>query len=293
MKRAVNIADGTQVAVKFLAPDPKYIDENVFDDVLARFRREGLRGARLEHAFLVRVRGLVENENGSAFTSSGPKNPFLLMEYMQGKTLENYVRRRQPDTDKRTFVVTAEKLKIAIQIADALCYVHSCRMVHRDVKPVNVFLSDKFFETQEAKLGDFGIMKWGDFNASLTTGQLTATSHEGLGTLKYMSPEQAVRPKEVTAKADVYSFGITLFELFTDQVLLSPHHVFEVMFQRLQRGTVLSRYANMGIQVAMDDSDVAELILEMHLRGATGRPSMELVRGTLRRFLETRFGDAA
>jgi len=85
-------------------------------------------------------------------------------------------------------------------------------------------------------------MKWGDFHASVSTGLLTVTTQKGLGTLKYMSPEAAVRPKDVTVRADVYSFGVTLFELFTAQILASAHHVFEIMNARLSHGTTQCRY---------------------------------------------------
>jgi serine/threonine protein kinase len=131
------------------------------------------------------------------------------------------------------------------------------------------------------KLGDFGIMKWGDFHASLATGTLTATAQEGLGTMKYMSPEQAVRPRDVNNRSDIFSLGITLFELFTDQILLSPHHVFEVMNARLVRGTTSSRFMEMGYRLDPADHDLAELILDMLLRGISGRPAIEKVVGRL------------
>ena len=82
------------------------------------------------------------------------------------------------------------------------------------------------------KLGDFGIVKWGDFHAALATGTLTTTHQQGLGTLKYMSPEQAIKPRDVTARSDIFSLGITLYEVFTGSILASPHHVFQLMNAR-------------------------------------------------------------
>jgi serine/threonine protein kinase len=134
--------------------------------------------------------------------------------------------------------------------------IHNKKLVHRDIKPANVFVRK---DTNDGtmplvKLGDFGVMKWGDFHASLSTGVLTATSHKSLGTLKYMAPEAAIRPRDVSTRSDMYSLGITLFELFTGQTLASPHHVFEVMNARLSRGTTQSRYNDMGYRVGIDES---------------------------------------
>ena len=253
-------------------------------DVAARFRREGERGSRLDHESLLKVFAYCENTKGEAFDKGLVKNPFLLMEYMPGKTLESYIR-HIPDENKNKFMITAEKLEISTQIARALEHLHKQKLVHRDVKPANIFLF-RSGEFLVAKLGDFGIMKWGDFYKSLTTGVLTSTNQKGLGTLKYMSPEQAIRPRDVTVKSDIYSFGITLFELFTGQILAGPHHVTAVMLARLQRGTTFSRYSEMQLTIKHEDQLLAELILDMHLRGQKDRPSIDKINGNLEYTLE-------
>jgi serine/threonine-protein kinase len=223
VRKARRLRDGVLRAVKFLAPDPKYIDPEVFDDVATRFRREGLRAPFLDHPGLVRVFAYVENRDGIAFAKNGPKNPFIVMNAIRGQTLEDYIRRRSKRREDKgeqlCFVLDAERLSIAASVASALAYLHSKRLIHRDVKPSNIFLPshNTRADQREALLGDFGIMKWGDFQASVSTGSLTVTTQRGLGTLKYMSPEQAVRPKDVTVRSDIYSLGITLFEMFTDQ----------------------------------------------------------------------------
>ncbi|CAN5707089.1 hypothetical protein BH24ACI3_BH24ACI3_15370 [soil metagenome] len=279
------------VAVKFLAPDPKYIDESVFEDVAARFKREGERGVKLQHANLVKIFAYVENSNGEAFEDGFPSNPFILMERINGKTLDSYIRKKLV-ADKGKFKVTRDRLHIAIQVVNAVSDLHRSRLIHRDIKPANIFMlqNDVSALYPLVKLGDFGIVKWGDFHASISTGVLTMTNQKDLGTLKYMSPEQAISPKDITTRSDIYSLGITMFELFTGQILISPHHVFEVMNARLSRGTTVSRYQSMGYAVSGEDEAIANMILDMHLRGASGRPNIDKVKGILEHTYETRYG---
>ena len=291
VRKATRLADGKLFAVKFLAPDPKYIEEGHFDDVASRFRREGERGARLEHPHLIEIDSYCENENGELFVEKEPKNPFLVMEYARGKTLESYIR-GLPSEDQGVFSITRPKLLIAIQLSDALEHLHKSKLVHRDVKPANMFLhkGPGGWHYPQAKLGDFGVMKWGDYHASIATGTLTATSHMGgLGTLKYMSPEQAISPKTVTVRADIYPLGITLFELFCGRIMPSPHHVYEIMDARYSRGTAVSKFDALGYQLDLEDADLAELLLNMFLRDPKGRPSIRKIRGNLEWEYEKRY----
>ena len=211
--------------------------------------------------------------------------PSMPVQEVNGTTLENYIRReerrRTEKGERKAFLLTPERLSIATHVAQALQYIHQKRLVHRDVKPANIFLPlTAAVDLQPgAKLGDFGIMKWGDFQASVSSG--TLTSQRGLGTLKYMSPEQALTPKDVTVRSDLFSFGITLFELFTGQILSSPHHVFEVQNARLSRGTTASRFIAMGYEIVGHAEGVAEIVLDMHLRGPSGRPAIDRIAGRL------------
>jgi serine/threonine protein kinase len=291
VRKALRIGDNAEFAIKILAPDPKYIDEAAFDEVARRFKREGERGARLNHPNLLRIFAYCENVDGNAFNNGTPKNPFLVMEFVQGKTLEGSIR-GCPEVDRGIFLLTPYKLHIAIQITEALEYLHRSKLIHRDVKPANIFLSKKLdgrgFPT--AILGDFGVMKWGDYHTSLSTGTLTATNQKGLGTLKYMAPEQAVSPQTVSVRSDIFPMGITLFELFASRILASPHHVYEIMYARLSRGTTASRYSSMGYRLDSEDEGLAALLLDMHLRGASGRPPIEKVRGKLDWEYDRRWG---
>jgi serine/threonine protein kinase len=289
VRKAVPAEGGSPVAIKFLAPDPRYIDPAAFEDVAARFKREGERGTHVDHNNLLNIIAYCDNAAGSAFKLGTPTNPFLLMEYMEGRTLESHIR-HSPELERGTFALTQSRLSIAIQICQALEYLKHNRLVHRDVKPSNIFLrASSRAAKYRVKLGDFGVVKWGDFHAAVATGTLTVTSQKGgLGTLKYMSPEQAVRPKAVTFKSDIWSLGITLFELFTGQILASAHHVYELQAARRSQGTTWSRFLGMECKLPMENTDIAELVLDMFL-ATDSRPAIERIRGRLETEYERRF----
>jgi len=286
--RKARLADDERtVAVKFLAPDSKYIDTAVFDDVERRFKREGERGAHLRHENLVTILAYSDNQKGSAFKGRGPTNPFIVMEYLEARTLESYIL-STPTAERGLLALTQPRLSIAVQIARAVQHLKSYKLVHRDVKPANIFLRRSGSGGWNAKLGDFGVMKWGDFHAALATGTLTVVAQKGLGTLKYMSPEQAIRPADVTIKSDVWSLGITLFELFTGQILASAHHVYELQAARRAHGTTASRFLALRCRLTGGDERIAELLLDMFL-APEGRPTIDRVCGMLDVEYERRF----
>jgi serine/threonine protein kinase len=287
VRKAEDVETGRIVAVKLLAPDPKYIDIAAFEDVEQRFKREGLRGAHLRDENLIEIIAYEENKDGSCFQDGKVRNPFIVMEYVQGRTLESFIKRVGSREPRRTYV-NFQTLTIARRIASALSYLHEYRVIHRDVKPANIFLStvDEMHAPTFVKLGDFGVTKWGDFLATATSGTLTVTKQQGLGTLKYMSPEQAVRPKEVTVRSDIFSLGITLFELFTGRILDSPHHVFEIMMARNSRDSTTGKMIALGIRAPYEEMDLFELVLDMFLTSPKGRPTSATIAGRLTTALE-------
>ena len=291
VRKARARSSGKHVAIKFLAPDPKYISIKAFDEVSQRFRREGIRGEGLEHENLVKIISYMENEDGKCFDKASVKNPFIVMEYVKGSTLESLIKALEKEKTQ-DLCLNRQTFTIAHSVCQALEYLHGLKITHRDVKPANVFISTKAIGKIPTivKLGDFGVTKWGDFNAAFATGTLTVSHQKGLGTFKYMSPEQAIRPKYVTVRSDIFSLGVTLFELFTGKLMKSPHEVFEIMLARRSRGTTVGKLYDMGIKCGFGEQEhLFSRILDMFLTGPQTRPTSANIRGYLEIRLENLF----
>ncbi|HTZ87665.1 MAG TPA: protein kinase [Solirubrobacteraceae bacterium] len=164
-------------------------------DQLERFRREARSVARLNHPHIVTVidAGEESSEDGEGGT------PYIVFEYVEGETLKQLIRREGP-------LEITQAIAYAIEIARALGAAHEQLIVHRDVKPQNVLISDE----GSAKITDFGIAR------TLTEEGLTVAGRV-LGTTDYVSPEQALG-QAVTGQSDLYSLGVVLYEMLTGQV---------------------------------------------------------------------------
>jgi hypothetical protein len=178
-------------------------------DQLERFRREARSVAQLNHPHVVTVIDAGE-EPSPADGESSPTHPgggaggtpYIVLEYVDGETLKDVIRRDGP-------LDIPQAIAYAIEIARALGAAHERQIVHRDVKPHNVLIS----EEGGAKITDFGIAR------SLAEEGLTMEGRV-LGTTDYVSPEQALG-QPVTGQSDLYSLGVVLFEMLTGQV---PFH---------------------------------------------------------------------
>ncbi len=186
---------GRRVALKVLLP------EYAMDaQVVGRFRREAQTAASLGHANIVQVTDFgVDPERGA----------FLVMELLQGESLASALRRETPMDPGR---VTA----IAVQILDALIAAHGTGVVHRDLKPDNVYLVPFAGSRDGVKLLDFGIARLTQADGAT---RLTATGAV-LGTPVYMSPEQA-RGRDVDARSDLYSLGVLMYEALSGRLPFS------------------------------------------------------------------------
>ncbi len=159
-------------------------------DHVERFRREARLAAQLSHPNIVTVIDRGEQES----------RQFIVFEYVEGENLKALIEREAPLPEKAA-------IELALQIADGLAFAHAHGLVHRDVKPHNVLLT----EDGRAKVTDFGIARSIDVHRGLTqTGTV-------MGTSEYISPEQA-RGGNVDACTDIYSLGAVLYELLTGEV---------------------------------------------------------------------------
>ena len=187
---------GRHVALKFLTPSMAN-DEAL----LQRFQREARAASALNHPNICTIHGIEEFES----------QHFIVMELLDGESLADRIRRGPLDIDS--------VLTLGVQIADALESAHSKGIVHRDMKPANIFITSR----GQAKILDFGLAKIDqqkpDAGSNVATAIADGLTSAGatMGTISYMSPEQA-RGEVTDARTDLFSFGTVLYQMASGTV---------------------------------------------------------------------------
>ena len=208
-----------QVAIKILSP---ILSNN--QEGLERLKREVSAARRITHPNVIRIHDISEL-NGLHFVS---------MEYFGGMSLKDYIKQNGAASPMVGF-------NIAAQICEGLEAAHRQNVIHRDLKSQNIIIND----SGQLKIIDFGLAHTAHLEGMTATGLI-------LGTPEYMSPEQ-VSGKKVDERADVYSLGIILFELFTGQLPFTGESAIAVGFRQLKEDPPAPSEINAQLSGALDE----------------------------------------
>jgi serine/threonine protein kinase len=199
-----------RVAIKVLRPSLA-----VDNDVVARFSREAKAASRISHPHAVTVTDFGEDENGVVF---------LVMEYLDGRTLKDIIRSDGP-------MAVSRVTEIVRQVAGALDAAHEQGVVHRDLKSDNIMLV-RHDGGDWAKVLDFGIAKIqqpeGVRDIDITAANLV------IGTPQYMSPEQCSQSSPIDARSDIYSLGVIVYEMLAGRVPFTGESPTVIMMKQVQ-----------------------------------------------------------
>jgi serine/threonine-protein kinase len=196
---AVHAQLGQQVAVKFLLPEAC-----AFPEAIGRFLREARASVRIQSDHVARVLDVGELETGA---------PYIVMEFLRGSDLGEIVETSGPLSVK-------DAIDYVTQACEAIAEAHTLGIVHRDIKPRNLFLTRRPDGSGFVKVIDFGISKATQDKMLGESASMTATTAM-LGSPRYMSPEQLRSAKKVDHRTDIWALGVALFELVTAQEAFS------------------------------------------------------------------------
>lgn len=210
-----------RVAIKILrgdlANDEKFI---------RRFQREALSASSLSHPNIVEMYDVGE-DNGDYY---------IVMEYVEGKTLKQYMKKR---TNGRLTI--SEAVDIMLQLTDGIAHAHDSYIIHRDLKPQNIMIQDD----GKIKITDFGIAM------ALNSTQLTQTNSV-MGSVHYLPPEQATG-KGSTIKCDIYSMGILFYELLTGILPFKGENAVEIALKHMKEPLPSVRKQNPSVPQSIEN----------------------------------------
>lgn len=208
-----------KVAIKVLRGDLSN-DEKF----IRRFKREALSVSNLSHPNIVEVYDVGEEDG----------NYYIVMEYIEGKTLKQLLQ-------KRGALTLNEVIDIMTQLTDGLAHAHEAYIIHRDIKPQNIMIEDNGL----VKITDFGIAM------ALNSTQLTQTNSV-MGSVHYLPPEQA-NGKGSTVKSDIYSLGILMYELLTGSVPFKGDTAVEIALKHMKEKVPSIRKQNPTIPQSVEN----------------------------------------
>jgi eukaryotic-like serine/threonine-protein kinase len=235
---------GRRVAIKILAE--RYAEDAAF---LERFRREATAAAGLSHPNIVSV-----YDRGQAAGTS-----YIAMEYLNGPTLKDEITSRAP-------LPEAEVVNWATQALDALEYAHRQGVVHRDIKPHNMVLTDE----GRLKVTDFGIARAANVQQMTEVGSI-------VGTAQYLSPEQA-RGLDVGPQSDLYSMGIVLYEMLTGELPFTGDSAVEIAMKQVSDPPPSIRKQNRLVSEGLEQVVMRALSKDPALRHRSARQMAEELR---------------
>ncbi len=242
---AVHLGINRRLAIKVLNDTAVEDAENV-----ERFRREALITGSLGHENIIRVTDVGVTDNGA---------PYIVMEYLEGESLHDYLHGRDP-------LPIAEAIELMVHVLDALTAVHAAGVVHRDLKPDNIFLARQCVarhpDKTVVKVLDFGISR--ACTGLNELGRLTGSGF-AIGTPQYMAPEQ-IKAKEVDHQADIYAAGLILFGMLTGRLPYKSRNIASYF------GIVLTNEPPSPATFRAEISDgLAEIVLRAIARKKTDR----------------------
>ena len=226
--KAKQLSLNRMVAIKVL---PKRFSEN--PEYVERFYKEGQAAGSLNHPNIVQA--IDVGEAGGYH--------YFVMEYVEGKTISD-------DLVAGKIFSESEALEIIVQVANALAHAHACSLIHRDVKPKNIMISNN----GTVKLADMGL-------ARATTDIEAAQSEAGkaYGTPYYIAPEQIRGKIDIDGRADIYGLGATLYHMLTGRVPFMAEDSADVMRKHLREKLVPPDHINTSLSAGV--SEVVEIMM--------------------------------
>jgi serine/threonine protein kinase len=203
-----------------------------------RFAREARAAGKMLHPGIVTVYDVAEDPQG---------NPCLVMEYVEGTTLADLLDAERGSATHQT-TSFEQRLRIAVQVAEALDYAHRKGVIHRDIKPANIMITHEAAAgpaggALQAKIADFGIAKLMEVQGTIAGGVL--------GTPAFVSPEQ-LTGGAIDARSDIFSFGVVLYWMFTGEKPFKGDSFTAITFQVMHNAPRPAREINFALPEKLD-----------------------------------------